>query len=343
MITLGADNKNMEELINGKKEINIAKIRDKKDLDNIPKEMLYDETQPIVDLKLRDGLSEEEIEDALGYEHQVGKRVERWSGWKNYARGIMLLTGDEGGGKTMAMHMIGFKLNYYFNLMAVTDTRPRELFDLYSRHIPFSEEFLVEQADRIWEVANMRLKPDKQRDPNMPVIQPHIRENGQWVGSTGDVLLQNAVVMLDEFGKKYMNRSEPNNPIHRDLKAKILPDWRHLNSLIIGATPMIEMIDPVCDNKITCVAYCSRAIGYDEKGNIKPDSLVFKIHLKSRRSITPLGEYNYAPKDDIIYIDANRPIPMLNGATWKDIYNHRQAVAFEMANSIKKKYKKQAQ
>jgi hypothetical protein len=337
VVGIALENKDIERMINGSK-IDLAKIRDKKDLEGIPDELLYDESNAKKDLELQPGLTPEEIEDALG-NPETG-----WSGWKSYARGLMLVLGKEGGGKTLFSHMLAFKLNRYFGMTVVTDTRPRKLFDLYSGyHIPFSEEFLVEQADRIWEVANAQVKYDKDRDPDIPVTQPHVTADGKWVSSRGSVLIQDAVMILDEFGKRYMNRREPNNPIHRDLLFKILPDWRHLNSLIIGATPLLEMIDPMCNEKVTCEAHCERAVVYDEKDRILPDKLVIKVHLKARRSISTLGEYDFAPQDDIIYIHANLPKPLLNGGCWQDLYNHRQAVSFEMSNSIRKKYKKQRQ
>jgi hypothetical protein len=338
MVMLGSsNNRELEQMINGSK-IDLSKIRDKRDLASIPDELLYDESKPKVELELREGLTQEEIEDALG-NPETG-----WSGWKSYARGLMIVLGKEGSGKTMFMHMLGFKLNRYFNMTVVTDTLPRKLFDLYSGyHIPFSEEFLVEQADRIWEVANRQVKFDKDRDPDLPVIQPHVTADGKWVSSRGNVLIQDAVMMMDEFGKKYMNRREPNNPIHRDLLYKVLPDWRHLNSLIIGATPLLDMIDPMCNEKVTCEAHCERAIVYDSKGRVIPDSLVIQVHLRPRRSISTVGEYDFAPQDEYVMIDANEPKSVLQGKCWKDIYNHRQAVGFEMSNSIRKKYKKQRQ
>lgn len=324
----------VEKMLNGDK-IDLAKIRDKRDLHDIPEELLYDESRPRTELELTKGLSTEEIEDALG------NPDEGWSGWKSYMRGLMLVTGNEGSGKTLFSHMVAFKANRYFGLTVVTDTRPRKLFDMYSGyHIPFSEEFLVEQAKRISEVATGQIIEEKERDPDVPVIQPHVTQDGKWISSRGAVLIQDAVILLDEFGKKYMDRRTPYVPIHRDLLSKILPDWRHLNSLIIGATPSLDRIDPACDSKVTCEAHCQKVLAEDERGRLIPDSLVIRVHLIPRRSITEFGEYDFAPKDEYIYINAKEPRAMLQGHSWCEIYNHRQAVAFEMSNSIQKKYKK---
>lgn len=314
------DSEELEKIIDSE-GMDLAKIKNLSDLANIPDALLYDESGDNSDFKLMPNLTDEEIDDALF--------------WKDHARGLMLVLGEEGSGKTMFGHMLAYKMNKYFGLTLVSDTRPRKLF---GRYVPFSEAFLVEQSDRMWEVATGQIKEDKLRDPDLPLVRPHITPDGKWVSSRGDVLIQRSVLLLDEFGSKYMNRREPNNPIHRTLLFKILPLWRHLGSLIIGMTPSLDFIDPLCDEKITSEAHCERALVLDSKSNaLIPDSLVFRVHIKPRRSITPLGEYGYAPSDVFIDMDAKEPKDMLGGNAWKDLYNHRQAVALEMPKSMRRK------
>ncbi len=116
-----------------------AKIKTIEDLANLPSDEIHDDSNELgkPSYTLMPGLTEEEIEDALF--------------WKDYLRGIILVSGMPGQGKGMLIHMLSFKLKRYFGLTIISDTRPRPLFGWYA---PFSEEFLVDQLDRQKEVAD---------------------------------------------------------------------------------------------------------------------------------------------------------------------------------------------
>ncbi len=115
---------------------------------NLDESVLFD-SSPLFDpneaYKLCDGLTEEEKEDAAF--------------WKKYMRGIMLLMSPPGQGKDMFLHMLAYKAKRYWGRTIILDTRPRPLFGKY---VPFSEPFMVEQLDRINEVAKGHVKSEEE-------------------------------------------------------------------------------------------------------------------------------------------------------------------------------------
>jgi polynucleotide 5'-kinase involved in rRNA processing len=85
------------------------KVRTAEDLSNFTDSELYDDSaDTIVKYTLMPGLSPEEIEDAKF--------------WGDYLRGIVLVTGGEGQGKGMFVHMLGYKLKRYFGINIVSDS-----------------------------------------------------------------------------------------------------------------------------------------------------------------------------------------------------------------------------
>lgn len=304
-----------------------SKIKSLDDLSQLSDDELYDTSRDggIANYPLMPGLTDEEKEDA--------------EFWRDYLRGIMLITGMPGQGKGMFAHMLAFKLKRYFGLTVVSDTRPRPLF---GKNVPFSHDFLVNQLDRMFEVATGRIrevgKPKKDDDgdeidweaPNL--ISPHVADDGKWISSQGEVFIRRAIWLLDEFGSKYMNRREPNNPIHRTLLFKIFPIWRHLESIIVGMATEKDDLDPRCEPKLTTEVRCTRLIVPDN-----PERLVFGITLYPLRYVSSVGELEYVGQKIRILLDGDEPRDCLGGKSWKDLYNTKQAVAIEAPNSLRNK------
>ncbi len=127
--------------------IDWSRIRTIDDVFHLDEHLLFDEAevaQPMDMLKLNPNLTEEEFKDAFF--------------WKNYTRGLMLVTGEPGSGKTSLLHLISYKMKYYFNKVAVLDTRPRKA---YGAYIPFSEDMLAEQVMRMSELETGIPRPYK--------------------------------------------------------------------------------------------------------------------------------------------------------------------------------------
>lgn len=119
-------------------DIDWENIKDINDVMKLSKSLVFEEVETRQDIdmvKLNPNLTEEEIEDAFF--------------WKNYIRGLMLVTGEAGAGKGIFMHMVAYKMRYYFNKLIITDTKPRESFGM---NIPFSIPMFVEQVARMEEI-----------------------------------------------------------------------------------------------------------------------------------------------------------------------------------------------
>ncbi len=318
--------------------IDWAKIRTLSDLSTVPEEELYDNSPDLPnDYQLMPGLTAEEIEDAMF--------------WKDYLRGIMLVTGMPGMGKGMFAHMLAFKLKRYFGLTVVSDTKPRPLF---GRYVPFSEPFLVDQLDRMWEVTTGEIPTGKyiedravnyrrqgftpkeafekarEEEDVIPHENPHVASDGRWISSRGEVFIKRAVWLLDEFGSKYMNRREPNAPLHRTLLFKVFPIWRHLESVIIGMATEMDDLDPRCQPKLTTEVRCNRMLVVND-----PSYLYFKMKLYPLRFISSMGELEYQGGAKIIELDGQKPRDCLGGKAWKDIYNTKQAIGIEAPRSMR--------
>lgn len=120
--------------------IDWSKISSLDDVQRLDRHILYDESKvrsksPLEILALKPDLTLEEREDAYF--------------WKDFISGLMLVTGEKGGGKGIFIHMLAYKMRYYFDKIVISDTRPRESFGAYT---PFSFPMLVEMLDRMDEV-----------------------------------------------------------------------------------------------------------------------------------------------------------------------------------------------
>lgn len=266
--------------------------------------------------RLADGLTDEEKDDA--------------EFWKQYRRGLMLVTGPPGQGKDLFLHMLAYKMKRYFMMNAILDSKPRKLFGTY---IPFSQEFLVEQLDRLMEVSTGVVKDFDPENP--PLVKPHVERDGRWISSRGEVFIRRAVWGLNEFGSRYMYRREPHQPIKRAL-LKTFTIWRHLQSLIIGVGTEREDIDGSCFPKVTCEVRMQRLSVLDGR-ILNPERLVFGAMIYPLRYVSATGELMVSGKPQPLVIDADVPKDCLSGYAWKDLFNTDNAVGFEPPKSMRRK------
>ena len=319
---------------------------------NVP---LYDDSDiGEMHLTINPNLSEWEMEDALF--------------WRDYARGIILINGREGQGKGMLAHMMAFKFNRYYGLQVVSDTHPRPLFgELIGGYAPFSEGFLVDQMDRMTEVATGQIIRDYEiweceecgtrrefkigknghhkcqscggvmglaKEP-VDIVKPHITSDGKWISSRGEVFINNAVWILDEFGSKYMNRRNPHRPIQRTLLFDVFPTWRHLGCVILGLTTDSDDLDHRYEPKLTAEIRCTRMIVEDKHGRVDPDRLVFRCNIYPKRYVGR-GEYGFIGRKQTYILIGDEPEEMLGGKCWKDIYNTHQPIAIQAPKSMRR-------
>lgn len=266
--------------------------------------------------------------------------------WDQFRRGVMLVTGPPGQGKDMFSHMLAYKFKRYFSMRAVVDTRPRKLFGTY---IPFDKDFLVENLDRALEmergVPELIAIPTKRErgqsedefesyiewaereNEKLRAFRPYITDEGHWMTSRGEVFIRKAVMLLNEFGSKYMYKKEPNKPISREL-LKMFTIWRHLQSLVIGIGTEREDFNRDCFPKVTAEVKMFR---------ISKRRLLFGAMIYPLRYVGATGELMVAGKPVPLVIDGEKPQDCLGGSAWKDIYNTDNAVAFEPAKSMRRK------
>lgn len=300
--------------------INWSTVRTIEDLAYIDPKLLYDDTRvytPSELLQLNPTLSDSEIEDALF--------------WARFRRGVMLITGQVRQGKSTLEHLIAKKLNYYFRMIPILDTRPRSIFGKY---IPFSSEMLEEQIKRM---------------DSMEKSEGETTEDGRWIAHmtkeettgkgknketitteyNGEIFLRNAVIGMDEFGSKYMNRRDaPNLPIKREL-LKIFNYWGHSNCLWIGVGIDIEDIDRRCLDKIVWEARCSRIWDADECEKDR-DAIIIGVWLSPVRYNPMNDRVELAGEPEALRINASKPQSCLGGQKWCDIFKTDNVQGFAL-------------
>jgi hypothetical protein len=324
--------------------INWEEIKTFDDIKKLDKNLLYDESRimlPSGMLKLNPNLSDTEIEDAMF--------------WKTYSRGKILVTGEPGGGKGIFAHMVSWKMKHYLGKTVILDTRPRPCFGDY---VPFSPDFLQEQILRMdlvekgigretpdgkWIAFNPRTEDDQDKD----------RDNVR-----GEVFMRNAVMLLDEYGSKYMPRLQPTLRISQDL-LKVDNFWRHMHLLTLGVGVSLDDFNYKAIDKSVwearCVQMSPRAklrSGYDV------DDLIFSVYLSSVKVNQLSGAVETGNDTVRLWIFASEPqscLPIIDciecggrgcekcnhegkrHACWCEIFNSENAQGWESSLSRRRK------
>lgn len=187
-------------------------------------------------------------------------------------------------------------------------------------------DVIVRKTETRHSVVVRRLEKLVENDMVMTTtFMPHVTSDGQWISSRGKVFLRDSVILLDEFGTKYMNWREHSDPVHRVL-LKMFTHWRHSRSVILGIGTEKAMFDKACFEKVTCEITTVR---------VHPSRLIFAVHVKPLRYISSTGELEYAGKPTSFTLWGDEPKDMLGGMCWKDLYNHEQAIALEPPASLR--------
>ena len=283
------------------KAIDWSKIRTRDDLTVVTSKLLYEDTKvysPNELLHMRQGLSEEEIDDALF--------------WAKFRRGIMMITSPPRQGKSTLEHLVAYKMNYYFEMLPILDTRPRSLFGIY---VPFSQEMLDEQIVRMDLLEKGRGRA---------------REDGSWETERGDIFLRNAVIGLDEFGSKYMNRRDPPNlPIKRSL-LKLFDYWGHSQCLWLCSGISIDDMDRRCLDKIVWEARCTRIFDAEECYE-DPSTIIIGAWISPTRYNPYKDQMEVAGEPIPLRINSSKPQKCLAGSAWKDIFKTDNVQGFTLS------------
>lgn len=324
--------------------INWEEIKTFEDIKKLDQNLLYDESRVMLPsgmMRLNPDLTEEEIEDAMF--------------WKSFSRGKILVTGEPGSGKGIFAHMLAYKMKYYFGKTAILDTRPRPSFGDY---IPFSPDFLEEQIKRmqLMEAGIGKELPDGK----WLAFNPRTEEDGilDRDNVRGEVFMRNSVMMLDEYGSKYMPRLKPNQRISQDL-LNIDNFWRHMHLLTIGVGVSIDDFNYKAIDKsvwqASCVQSSARA---KQRANLDVNDLIFSVNLSAIKVNELTGSVESTGNSVRLWIHGSQPqhcLPIIpcpecdrhgcakcdstgqRHAAWKDIYNTENVQGWDSSLSRRRK------
>lgn len=234
--------------------------------------------------------------------------------WAPLTRGIIMIHGREGGGKSLLMNILGFKFREYYGKMPLPDSRPKPPF---GPNIPFSREFFIHQIERINSMVEDGSSALYTQDTSK-----------RWISPKGEVFIKWATFLLDEFSND-MHRMEQSKPIAR-LWGRVFKLWRHLECCIICCDADKRSIDPnYAMPRVTCEIKA--------RAHSTPNRFIYDV--------TPL-QFNTATQTlhmagDMwhFYIDGNQPHESLNGLRPYDIYSTKNPQRVDIPKSLLKEVK----
>jgi len=198
------------------------------------------------------------FDDSAGYESDVGVRFADDLAPEDRRRaavtynlfqelwGVAVVKGDPGTGKDLFGNYLQYNLKRWFPWKRILrDEKPRSLFGSYTGL--FNERVIVDDLRKTREITK-GIKATK-----IDGVMDKIADD--WIKGAGEVLLKNSVLYLTEYWRYCYNR-EPHNPMNKTMGA-IQKTKRHLDTLIIGTTQLIEELDkrtslPWIDWRVTC-------------------------------------------------------------------------------------------
>ncbi len=198
------------------------------------------------------------FDDSAGYESDVGVRFAENLAPEERRRatiiynlfnelwGVAVVKGDPGTGKDLFGNYLQYNLKQWFPWKRILrDEKPRSLFGSYDGL--FNEQVIVSDLKKMRDIAKGT------KTAEVDTIMEKVADD--WVGGAGEVLLKNSVLYLTEYWRYCYNR-EPHNPMNKTMGA-IQKTKRHLSTLIIGTTQLIEELDkrtslPWIDWRVTC-------------------------------------------------------------------------------------------
>lgn len=271
---------------------------------------LYDDSISHMDvtddngLELADDLTPYEIEDAMR--------------WAQFSRGVILISGKVGSGKSCLLHILAWKFARYFRRTVILDQKPRRAFGY--PYILYTPEFLYEMCQRL----AIYTAPDN----SYPV------DATRWITDRGEIFLRRAVVGLDE-AKRYLPRVAPNDSVSQ-MWLSLFTIWRHLDSVIIACCTKREDITPHCYPELTA------EISVRALPNLPGTSLAIIYPLRYN---VGTQQFNIAGRPIPVVTQMMEPIsadrhPTLAGCRWVDIYNSWNAQTIRVPKAFEKRITK---
>lgn len=263
-------------------------------------EDLYDETPDSAHFafELNDDLSEREIEEAFRMAYLT--------------RGIMCVTGPPRQGKGLFSNVWAWKVRRYFKHRHILlDYKPRRLFGPYT---PFNEQAFMADLEKMADVAKGEIPKEAKSVKDKKLVNDVV---AHWITKRGEVLLQNSVLVLDEFWR-YMDKRRPHNTMGMMLGG-LIKLWGHLDMLLIGISPKLDELDayrciPYLNYEVRCTWSLTR-------------SYTAECRLYKLRTVTAGGVRNISGRPLSIMINGMKPREELDGNNYFSIYNSKNAIS----------------
>ena len=238
--------------------------------------------------------------------------------WKDYMRGVWLVTGPPGSGKDVLVNMVAYKMKHFFGLTPILDYKPCAPFGYYEF---FDTKLFVTEVQKIANAAKVQVHDSQNKDESYNLIEDMALK---WAEDNRK-LLRNSVLVLNEF-PRYMEKRRPHKPI-TILLSHLFTIWRHLGILIIGVATRTDYLDQRAFKELSMEVRCTWLASM-------PDT--FMAMLYPRKFVQATGVTEIIGMPTPLIIDIAKPRDMLNGLAWKDLFNTENDVALDVPRSLRR-------
>ena len=240
---------------------------------------------------------------------------------RKWQRGIGLVTGGVGSGKTGFITSTSYKGKLYFGRTPILDYKPTSLFGYYQL---FNQQTYVSMLEHMNGIIKgeivAEVKKTREGEKASKLLEQATKE---WLDTEGQSYFQHSVLVLDEL-KRYHDKRRPHNPIGL-LLTDMYVIWRHLDILILGATTDEDYLDfrvfKELSLKVNCVSF----------GQGNTWALIHRV-----KRVSPRGVIEVADEPDYYSLNLFKQREILNGAAYKDIYNTTNLISLKIPKSMRR-------
>lgn len=231
-----------------------------------------------------------------------------------FARGVMMVTGETGGGKDLFAISLCALNKYYFSDLDHPDQPRKVLLDFYPKrafgyYILFDPEFMVNEIQKMAKVSR-QTGFENSNDPGEADFVDEATEKWALEGE-GEVLLNGSILYLSEL-KRYCHNREPHRAVNKYI-GKICTVHRHLNMLIIGTHVFSNEIDVFSYLQyVTCWAKCTWSLS-------RPNTT--DVTLSRGKFSLGTNVYKVVGKKKTLHVDGKQPRDYLDGHCYYDLYD----------------------
>lgn len=226
--------------------------------------------------------------------------------------GTMLVSGPRRQGKGLFANFFAWKLRHFFGKKILRDDHAPELFGPYTL---FNEDTLLGEIDAMSDIAetDTRKKSKAVKRAEMSSKVSEWRTQGR-----GEVLLQNSVIIKDEFWKD-MNKRRPSSTMNL-LFGGLLKTCYHTDTLVIGIIQRVDDLDRfTCLPDVNIHAKCVWS-------RVTPNTTRVALHhvewSAAQQRLVVTGQKK-TPL--IIHVNGAAPRECLGGYSWFDVFTSKSA------------------